>query len=52
MSCPDCDGVARREFLKTAALGSVGISAYVKNPVSRHHFTYSIIPRVSGVLGQ
>jgi hypothetical protein len=27
MSCPDCDGVARREFLKTAALGSVGLAA-------------------------
>src|SRR5712692_6723997 len=27
MSCPDCDGVARREFLKTTALGSVGLVA-------------------------
>jgi len=25
MSCPDCDGVARREFLKTAALGGAGL---------------------------
>jgi len=27
MSCPDCDGVARREFLKTAALGGAGLVA-------------------------
>jgi hypothetical protein len=27
MSCPDCDGVARREFLKTTALGTVGLAA-------------------------
>jgi len=27
MSCPDCDGVARREFLKTAALGGAGLAA-------------------------
>ena len=27
MSCPDCDGVDRREFLKTAALGAVGLAA-------------------------
>src|SRR5713101_4493699 len=27
MSCPDCDGVARREFLKTAALGGSGLVA-------------------------
>jgi hypothetical protein len=25
MSCPDCDGVARREFLKNAALGGAGL---------------------------
>ncbi len=25
MSCPDCDGVARREFLKTATLGGAGL---------------------------
>jgi len=27
MHCPDCDGFGRREFLKTAALGSVGLAA-------------------------
>jgi hypothetical protein len=27
MSCPDCDSVARREFLKTAALGGAGLVA-------------------------
>ena len=27
MSCPDCDGVARRGFLKTAALGGAGLVA-------------------------
>src|SRR3989442_11290641 len=27
MSCPDCDGVARREFLKAAALGGAGLVA-------------------------
>jgi hypothetical protein len=27
MSCPDCDGFGRREFLKTAALGGVGLVA-------------------------
>jgi len=27
MSCPDCDGVARREFLKTATLGGAGLVA-------------------------
>jgi hypothetical protein len=26
MSCPDCDGFVRREFLKTAALGGLGLA--------------------------
>ncbi len=26
MNCPDCDGVARRTFLKTAALGTAGLA--------------------------
>jgi hypothetical protein len=27
MTCPDCDGVARRTFLKTAALGTASLAA-------------------------
>jgi len=32
MSCPDCDALDRRGFLKTAALGSVGLAAAAATP--------------------
>ena len=32
MQCPECDGLNRREFLKTTALGSVGIAAAANVP--------------------